>query len=98
MVNGRLLKKVLLLDGNESCHYLNDTEQENFYKLITELTKAHLNVRYCTRDNCSCQPEYAIRRIIDSGGIKTMLCEEGLYEHIKKHVDTFQIKKEKGLD
>ena len=39
----------------------------------------------------------AIRRIIDSGGIKTMLCEEGLYEHIRKHVDTFQIKKEKGV-
>ena len=77
----KILKEILILDGNETCCLDNDTYLY-FQMLIVELTKVKYNIRYCGNKNCPCHPESDIKKILEKESLVDFLKENKLYDDI----------------
>ena len=77
----KILKEMLMLDGNETCSLDNDTYLY-FQMLIVELAKVKYNIRYCSNQNCPCHPESDIKKILKKEFLADFLKENKLYDII----------------
>jgi hypothetical protein len=71
-----------MLHHNESGE-LSLYTQNRFDDFIIDFTKLFFDIRYCSNENCSCQPEVRLERIInDNSEIEKFLKKWKLYNEI----------------
>jgi hypothetical protein len=85
-MNERMFEKLLMLYGNDTC-VLSEQCQNLYKELLINLFQSKYNIRYCTNNNCKCQPETRINLLLDNNELKTFLNKRVLYEDIKNYIN-----------
>jgi len=86
---GKILFKILILDGNEAT-VLSDKAYKDFKGLLIELSKVKYDIRYCTNKNCMCHPEVNIRKLVqENKELGDFLSEQRLLFDIEYIIDEF---------
>jgi len=86
-----IFTKLLILEGNET-NSLSKNGENLYSYLLIDLFKSKYDIRYCTNDNCSCQPETRIREILEDEEIKGFLMRERMFDKIIKYINDRNMK------
>jgi len=79
----KVLKKALILDGNDTTNIKDEKTYKDFQHLLIELSKIKYNIRYCSNNNCPCHPESEIKKLLENEYLCGFLHEVKLLDDIK---------------
>lgn len=83
MVVNELIKRMLLLRGNETST-IDFATQIIFNEIIIELACIENNIRWCSNKRCNCHPETNLNKLLQDDKIHKFLSEQKLWEDIYK--------------
>ena len=83
--------KLLIFEENET-HLLSEDGKKLYNYLLIDLFQSKYDIRYCTNNNCSCQPETRIKKILEDKEIKNFLIKERLLDKIVEYINNRDMK------
>ena len=96
----KIIFELLLKDGNETHLIRNANVNFDFQELIKELTKIKYDIRYCKKKDCSCHPEYRIKKLMKNEKLLEFLenyCYKNISKDILELVTNYEPKIAKGI-
>ena len=81
IINLEIVPTLLMLEGNESTT-LSEKGQEKYKELLINVFKFMYDIRWCSQDNCPCQPETRIAELLGDEELASFLRRERVLEFI----------------